>query len=52
MFNKCVSKPGPSLNSTEQKCVSMCKDHLYGNSGIYYYWKYLNVLFILYFCTK
>ncbi|CAH1723783.1 mitochondrial import inner membrane translocase subunit Tim13-like [Aphis gossypii] len=25
-FNKCIIKPGPSLDSTEQKCVSMCMD--------------------------
>jgi len=25
-FNKCVTKPGASLDSTEQKCVSMCMD--------------------------
>ncbi|VVC36036.1 Tim10/DDP family zinc finger [Cinara cedri] len=25
-FNKCVTKPGGSLDSTEQKCVSMCMD--------------------------
>ncbi|XP_025405313.1 mitochondrial import inner membrane translocase subunit Tim13 [Sipha flava] len=25
-FNKCVIKPGSSLDSSEQKCVSMCMD--------------------------
>ncbi|CAB0012366.1 unnamed protein product [Nesidiocoris tenuis] len=25
-FKKCVSKPGASLDSSEQKCVSMCMD--------------------------
>ncbi|XP_022226768.1 mitochondrial import inner membrane translocase subunit Tim13 [Drosophila obscura] len=25
-FRKCVSKPGSSLDSSEQKCISMCMD--------------------------
>ncbi|XP_065220856.1 mitochondrial import inner membrane translocase subunit Tim13 [Planococcus citri] len=25
-FNKCVVKPGSSLDSSEQKCVAMCMD--------------------------
>jgi len=25
-FNKCVTKPGSSLDSGEQKCVAMCMD--------------------------
>ncbi|XP_050521227.1 mitochondrial import inner membrane translocase subunit Tim13-like [Daktulosphaira vitifoliae] len=25
-FNKCVSKPASSLDSSEQKCVTMCMD--------------------------
>ncbi|CAD7001212.1 unnamed protein product [Ceratitis capitata] len=25
-FNKCISKPGLQLDSSEQKCISMCMD--------------------------
>ncbi|XP_066257880.1 mitochondrial import inner membrane translocase subunit Tim13 [Euwallacea similis] len=25
-FKKCISKPGTSLDSSEQKCVAMCMD--------------------------
>ncbi|XP_014678645.1 PREDICTED: mitochondrial import inner membrane translocase subunit Tim13-B-like isoform X2 [Priapulus caudatus] len=25
-FNKCVTKPGASLDNSEQKCVAMCMD--------------------------
>ncbi|XP_073830676.1 mitochondrial import inner membrane translocase subunit Tim13-like [Musca autumnalis] len=25
-FNKCINKPGTSLDSSEQKCISMCMD--------------------------
>ncbi|KAM7346379.1 mitochondrial import inner membrane translocase subunit Tim13-like [Cochliomyia hominivorax] len=25
-FNKCINKPGHSLDSSEQKCISMCMD--------------------------
>ncbi|XP_033226674.1 mitochondrial import inner membrane translocase subunit Tim13-B isoform X2 [Belonocnema kinseyi] len=25
-FRKCISKPGTSLESSEQKCVAMCMD--------------------------
>ncbi|XP_030379630.1 mitochondrial import inner membrane translocase subunit Tim13 [Scaptodrosophila lebanonensis] len=25
-FKKCVGKPGTSLDSSEQKCISMCMD--------------------------
>ncbi|XP_037812287.1 mitochondrial import inner membrane translocase subunit Tim13 [Lucilia sericata] len=25
-FNKCINKPGVSLDSSEQKCISMCMD--------------------------
>ncbi|XP_002015008.2 mitochondrial import inner membrane translocase subunit Tim13 [Drosophila miranda] len=25
-FKKCVGKPGSSLDSSEQKCISMCMD--------------------------
>ncbi|KAJ8929106.1 hypothetical protein NQ314_018220 [Rhamnusium bicolor] len=25
-FKKCISKPGASLDSSEQKCIAMCMD--------------------------
>ncbi|KAJ8963010.1 hypothetical protein NQ314_005628 [Rhamnusium bicolor] len=25
-FKKCISKPGTSLDSSEQKCIAMCMD--------------------------
>ncbi|XP_020610870.1 mitochondrial import inner membrane translocase subunit Tim13-like [Orbicella faveolata] len=25
-FKKCVNKPGPQLDNSEQKCISMCMD--------------------------
>ncbi|XP_055840940.1 mitochondrial import inner membrane translocase subunit Tim13 [Episyrphus balteatus] len=25
-FNKCINKPGSSLDSSEQKCIAMCMD--------------------------
>lgn len=25
-FNKCVAKPGTSLDGSEQKCIAMCMD--------------------------
>lgn len=33
-FQKCVGKPGTSLDSSEQKCVLMCVDRFMDSWGL------------------
>ncbi|XP_034244431.1 mitochondrial import inner membrane translocase subunit Tim13-B [Thrips palmi] len=33
-FTKCISKPGSSLDNSEQKCVAMCMDRYMDAHGV------------------